>query len=74
MKYNKLRALCVEKDAVYSRMLKELNITGRTVTALKNNKSISLAVVDRICTYFNCQPSDIMELSVNELPSDSQSD
>lgn len=58
--YGKLRRMCVERDIAVSALFKELGITGRTVVAFANDRSVSLQTIDRICTYFQCQPCDIM--------------
>lgn len=65
MRYDKLRRMCIEKDVALSNVYKELNITGRTVIALANNKNVSLKTIDRLCTYFKCQPDEIMEFVQN---------
>ena len=38
-----------------------LNASPTTIAAMGKGKGISLKVLDRICTAFDCQPGDIME-------------
>lgn len=74
MKFNKLWALCVEKDIVPSLMFKELGLSSQTMFSMRPAKegveyktrqkkgSVSLSTINKICGYLKCQPCDIMEL------------
>lgn len=39
----------------------KLGISTGTLAKLGKNQYVSLDVIDKICDYFKCQPSDIME-------------
>ena len=64
--FNKLKVMCVRNNINPTTLYKKLNITGRTIVAIAHNKSVSLETIDRICNYFKCQPSDIMEFLPEE--------
>lgn len=64
----------VEKDKSISAIFKELGISNQTLYSMRYpDKTIgkaerkcgcvSLEVIDKLCSYFKCQPSDLMELS-----------
>lgn len=35
-------------------------ISQSTITAIKNNRSITISSLDRICTILKCQPGDLI--------------
>lgn len=37
-------------------------VSGNTVAKLSKGEYVSGEVIDRLCTYFKCQPNDIMEV------------
>lgn len=62
MKFDKIRIQCVEKEVSFSQAMKDCNITSRTLMSILHSRDISGKVLDRLCTYFECQPCDLMEL------------
>ena len=63
MNYGKLWRMCVEHDVSPSRVFKELGISSRTLANMKKNQSVT---IDKICTYFKCQPHEIMTVDNQE--------
>lgn len=59
--YGKLWQLCVERDIKPSRLIDDGVVGKSTVYEMQKNSPVSLQVVDKLCSYFKCQPCDIME-------------
>lgn len=57
--YTKLWLL-LEKRGMKRTDLKKV-ISSATLAKLGKNEAISSTVIEKICTYLNCQPGDIME-------------
>lgn len=49
------------KSITPTALFKRLGISTQTLSVLKNNGSVSLSTIDKLCSYFKCQPCDIME-------------
>lgn len=64
----KVKKICEERNISYLQLQKDCKIMGRDSMALSKGLSISLEIVDRICSYLKCQPSEIMELGKEKLP------
>lgn len=62
MKFDKLRVMYVERETTQNKVFKACNITSRTQMALTHNGNVTMATIDKLCTYLKCQPCDIMEL------------
>lgn len=59
--YGKLWQLCVERDIKPSKLIDDGVVGKSTVYEMQKNSPVSLQVVDKLCSYFKCQPCDIME-------------
>lgn len=74
MKFNKLWALCAENDIAPTVLFEKLGLSTQTLFTMRPAKegaeyktrqqkgNVSLQTIDKICSYFKCQPCDIMEL------------
>lgn len=62
IKYDKLWKLCENKSINKLSLFIELGMSTQTLNQMRNNKTVSLKTIDKLCTYFNCQPDDIMEV------------
>lgn len=59
--YGKLWQLCVERDVKTSALI-EAGIMGKsTLYEMQKNSPVSLQVIDKLCSYFKCQPCEVME-------------
>ena len=69
--YGKLWQMCVEHDIPPTFFSKDKNaayyIEGTTFWRMRNNKPVSLQVVDKLCSFFKCQPCEIMEFELHLL-------
>lgn len=59
--YYKLNELLEKNNMKRVDLQRELKIAPATIAHFAKNEYVALSVIDRICTYFKCQPNDIME-------------
>ncbi len=66
--YYKFNVITALKDAGYNtnRLRKEKLLSEGVLQSLRENKTISLANIDRICELLNCQPGDILGYTKKE--------
>lgn len=60
--YKELWKLLIDRDIKKSRMRESIEISTSTLSKLTRNEYVSLDVLVRICSYLNCQISDICEV------------
>lgn len=60
IRYDKLFDM-MRKRGMKKTDLREL-VSPNTVAKLSKNEYVSGEIIDRLCTYFKCQPNDIMEV------------
>lgn len=65
VRYNKLWQMCVEKGIkpsfFYSDKDSPFYLSESTIYELRRNSPVSMKSIDILCSYFKCQPCDIME-------------
>ena len=59
--FKPLWKLLIDKDMTKEEFKKKVNISQSTIVKMNKGEYIALEVIDRICNYFNCQLSDIVE-------------
>lgn len=64
--YKKLWILLIEKDITPVKLRKDLNIATGTMTKLRRNEEVAIAVLMRICEYLDCNIGDICEFEKNQ--------
>ena len=61
-KYDKLFQLLKDRGITTYKIRKENIISQAALTKMKNGKgNIDTRTLERLCSYLNCQPGDIME-------------
>lgn len=60
--YKELWKLLIDKDMNKTEMIEAVGISSSTLYKLTKNEYVSLDVLVRICTYFECQLSDVCEV------------
>ena len=60
IRYDKLFDM-MRKKGIKKTDLREI-VSPNTVAKLSKNEYVSGEIIDRLCTYFQCQPNDIMEV------------
>ncbi len=59
--YKPLRKLLIDKDMSCGELKDILKISSATMAKLNSDKMVSLAVIDKICKYLNCNIEDVMQ-------------
>ena len=59
--YNKLWKLLIDKKMSSADLRKEVGIAPNTMTRLRKDEEVSLAVLNRICSTLNVDIGDVME-------------
>ena len=59
--YNKLWKLLIDKKMSAAELRKEVGFAPNTLTRLKKDEEVSLAVLNKICSTLNVDIGDIME-------------
>ena len=59
--YGKLWQLCVEHDIKTSKLIEDGVMGKSTLYEMQKNSPVALQVIDKLCSYFKCQPDEIME-------------
>lgn len=59
--YNKLWKLLIDRKISSSELRKEVGIAPNTMTRLRKDEEVSLAVLNRICNALNVDIGDVME-------------
>ena len=59
--YNKLWKLLIDKKMTASDLRKAANVAPNTMTKLRRDEDVSLAVLGRICAVLNVNIGDIMD-------------
>lgn len=59
--YGKLWQLCVERDVKTSALIEDGVMGKSTLYEMQKNSPVSLQVIDKLCSYFKCQPDEVME-------------
>lgn len=58
--YRPLKRMLVEKGYSMRRMIEEAGISNEVATRFSKNQSVTLAVINKVCTFFKCQPSNVI--------------
>lgn len=59
--YNKLWKLLIDKKMSQSELRKAANIAPNTMTKLRRDEPVNLAILERACTVLQCDFGDIIE-------------
>lgn len=58
--YKKLFLMMEEREITKEKLKKETGISSATIAKLSKNEEISMATIQTLCDFFNCQPGAIM--------------
>jgi DNA-binding Xre family transcriptional regulator len=59
--YKPLFHLMIERGMIKKEMIKKVGLTSTIVAKFAKNQYVSGETIEKLCTFFNCQPGDIME-------------
>ena len=58
--YKKLFLMMEEREITKEKLKKETGISSATIAKLSKNEEISMATIQTLCDFFDCQPGAIM--------------
>lgn len=59
--YDKLMKILEEREIKKGEFSEAIDIKANTMSALSKNRNVNISTIDKICSYLNCQPGDILE-------------
>ena len=59
--YKPLWKLLIDKEMTKKQLMTETGISKSTMDKMGRGEQVSLDIVDRICTYFNCEVKEVLE-------------
>jgi len=59
--YKPLLKLLIDRDIRKHDLIQLVGLSTPTIAKFSKNEYVSLSVIDKLCAYFNCQPSDLIE-------------
>lgn len=59
--YNKLWKLLIDKNMSASELRKGAGIAPNTMTRMRKNQEVSLALLEKICNYIQCDFGELIE-------------
>jgi len=66
--YKPLWKLLIDKNLKKTDLLEIIPISPTTLAKLSKNKPVDGKIFEKLCAYFDCQPSDIMEYVKDSSP------
>jgi DNA-binding Xre family transcriptional regulator len=64
--YNPLWKLLIDKGLTKEQLRKQIRMSSSTMAKMTNGEYVAMEVLERICQYFDCQLSDIVEFVKDE--------
>ena len=64
--YNRLWKILIDKNLQKKDLTEELNISSATIAKMGKGEQVSMDVLERICTYLDCNIGDIMSFEKEE--------
>lgn len=61
--YNKLWKLLIDKKMNKTTFAKEVGISANTLAKLSKDENVNMAILIKICRYFECGVDDILEIN-----------
>lgn len=59
--YKPLWKLLIDKEMSKKQLMDVTGISKSTIDKMGRNEQVSLDIIDRICSYFSCDISDVIE-------------
>jgi putative transcriptional regulator len=59
--YRPLWKLLIERGMKKTDLVEKIGISSSTLAKMGKNEVVSMEILERLCNYFNCQLSDLVE-------------
>lgn len=59
--YKPLWKLLIDKEMTKKKLMQATGISKSTMDKMGRGEQVSMDIIDRICTYFNCDSNDVIE-------------
>lgn len=59
--YKPLWKLLIEKEMTKKQLMEATGISKSTMDKMGRGEKVSMDIIDRLCSYFNCDVSDVLE-------------
>lgn len=59
--YKPLWKLLIDKDMTKKQLMEATGISKSTIDKMGRGEQVSMDIIDRICSYFKCNVSDVIE-------------
>jgi DNA-binding Xre family transcriptional regulator len=70
--YKPLFKMLIDKGMNKTDLMRAIKISPQTLAKLSKNLPIDGKVLERICAFFQCQPSDVLEYIPNTTPQEQE--
>ena len=70
--YKQLWKLLIDKDMTKKELMEKTGISKSTIDKMGRGEQVSLEIIDRICNFFNCDVSDVMNHICDEVANDNK--
>ncbi|MFI3227201.1 MAG: helix-turn-helix transcriptional regulator [Clostridia bacterium] len=64
--YKPLWKTLIDNDMTKKQLMDNIKISKSTMDKMGRSENVSLDILDKICTYFNCSLGDVIEFRRNE--------
>lgn len=64
--YNGLWKLLIDKNLKKVHLIEKLGISSSTIAKMGKGETVSMAVIEKICDYLDCDFGDIMNYTKND--------
>lgn len=69
--YNPLWKQLIDRNMTKEDLREQIKISSATMAKMSKGEHVSLEVLHKICSLFNCQPGDIIEyIPIEKLPTE----
>ena len=58
--YKPLWKLLIDKDMTKKQLMETVNISKSTIDKMSRGETVSLDIIDKICTFFKCDVADVI--------------
>ncbi len=59
--YKPLWKTLIDNDMTKKQLMETIHISKSTIDKMGKSENVSLEIIDKICTYFNCSLGDVIE-------------